>query len=153
MFAPPPNSIIDDNGRILPEVLAARRRGVWFDWQQAARATSDGTSSSGSCRQASGRTRSLPTDPEARRFDFPNVMSKFLDFGMLLDQVIARATLNASCVFEVFDRGTLNVGAPADLACSSFTDVRVRRQLRGQTNRRQKLFPAGLFSAAVPARP
>jgi len=31
MFAPPPNSIIDDHGRILPEVIAARRRGVWFD--------------------------------------------------------------------------------------------------------------------------
>src|SRR5262249_18707494 len=31
MFAPPPNSIVDDNGRILPEVLAARRRGIWFD--------------------------------------------------------------------------------------------------------------------------
>ena len=31
MFAPPPNSIVDDAGRILPEVLAARRRGIWFD--------------------------------------------------------------------------------------------------------------------------
>ncbi len=31
MFAPPPNSIIDASGRILPEVVAARRRGVWFD--------------------------------------------------------------------------------------------------------------------------
>ena len=31
MFAPPPNSIIDDTGHILPAVLAARRRGVWFD--------------------------------------------------------------------------------------------------------------------------
>ena len=34
MFAPPPNSIVDDGddrGHILPEVLAARRRGVWFD--------------------------------------------------------------------------------------------------------------------------
>ena len=31
MFAPPPNSIIDDSGRILPEVAAARQRGVWFD--------------------------------------------------------------------------------------------------------------------------
>src|SRR6185295_2166478 len=31
MYAPPPNSIIDDNGHILPEVLAARKRGVWFD--------------------------------------------------------------------------------------------------------------------------
>jgi dihydroorotase len=45
------------------------------------------------------------------------VLSKFLDFGMTLDQLIARATLNASRVFDVFrDRGTLNVGAPADLA-------------------------------------
>src|SRR6185295_3194273 len=31
MFAPPPNGIVGDDGRILPEVLAARRRGVWFD--------------------------------------------------------------------------------------------------------------------------
>jgi len=31
MFAPPPNSIIDDSGHILPAVFAARRRGVWFD--------------------------------------------------------------------------------------------------------------------------
>ena len=31
MFAPPPNSIIDDTGHILPEVMAARRRGVRFD--------------------------------------------------------------------------------------------------------------------------
>src|SRR5262245_21038743 len=31
MFAPPPNSIVDESGHILPEVLAARRRGVWFD--------------------------------------------------------------------------------------------------------------------------
>src|SRR3989475_4007679 len=31
MLAPPPNSIIDDAGHILPEVLAARKRGVWFD--------------------------------------------------------------------------------------------------------------------------
>src|SRR6202035_4739372 len=28
MYAPPPNSIFDDKGRVLPEVLAARRRGI-----------------------------------------------------------------------------------------------------------------------------
>jgi len=37
MFAPPPNSIIDDNGHILPEVLAARRRGVVRRRQRANR--------------------------------------------------------------------------------------------------------------------
>ena len=31
LFAPPPNAIIDDAGKILPSVLAARRRGVLFD--------------------------------------------------------------------------------------------------------------------------
>src|SRR5258705_7649245 len=31
MFAPPPNSIVDESGHIQPAVLAARRRGVWFD--------------------------------------------------------------------------------------------------------------------------
>jgi len=31
MHATAPNGILDDNGRLLPEVLAARRRGIWFD--------------------------------------------------------------------------------------------------------------------------
>jgi predicted amidohydrolase len=44
-------------------------------------------------------------------------MSKFLLLGMSLDQVIACVTTNAARVFEAFnDRGTLNVGAPADVA-------------------------------------
>src|SRR5262247_3484043 len=32
MYAPAPNGILDDQGRVLPDVLAARRRGVWFDF-------------------------------------------------------------------------------------------------------------------------
>ncbi|MEX2131101.1 MAG: hypothetical protein WD772_06405 [Pseudohongiellaceae bacterium] len=31
MYAPPPNAIVDDSGRILPEILEARRHGIWFD--------------------------------------------------------------------------------------------------------------------------
>jgi len=121
MFAPPPNSIVDDSGRILPEVLAARRRGIWFDV---------GNGRTGHMRwdiveqvlRAGFWPDTFSTDwtPEGRTsqvIDFPNVMSKFLDFGMSLDQVIARATVNASRLFDVFrDRGTLNVGAPADVA-------------------------------------
>src|SRR6516162_5283888 len=62
--------------------------------------------------------------------DFPNVMSKFLMFGMPLDQVIACATVNAARAFAAFnDRGTLNVGAPADVAVL---------ELRNGT---QRLFP------------
>jgi dihydroorotase len=121
MFAPPPNSIVDDNGHILPEVLAARRRGVWFDvgngrtghlrWDIVERVMKAGFWPD---------TFSTDWTPEGRTvqvIDFPNVISKFLDFGMSLDQVIARATVNAARVFEFLnDRGTLNVGAPADVA-------------------------------------
>ena len=32
MYAPPPNSILDEQGRLIPDVAAARRRGVIFDF-------------------------------------------------------------------------------------------------------------------------
>ncbi|HYL37792.1 MAG TPA: amidohydrolase/deacetylase family metallohydrolase [Bryobacteraceae bacterium] len=121
MFAPPPNSIIDDTGHILPEVMAARRRGVRFDlgngrtghlrWDIAERVL-----------QAGFLPDTFSTDwtPEGRTtqvIDFPNVMSKFLMLGMSVDQVVARATVNASRAFPIFrNRGTLRVGAPADVA-------------------------------------
>ena len=121
MFAPPPNSIVDDGGRILPEVMAARRRGIVFDV---------GNGRTGHLRwdivdqvmRAGFWPDTFSTDwtPEGRTaqvFDFPNCLSKFLESGMPLDQVIARATLAPSRVFAVFrDRGTLNIGAPADIA-------------------------------------
>jgi dihydroorotase len=121
MFAPPPNSIIDDAGHILPEVMAARRRGVRFDL---------GNGRTGHLRwdiaesvlKAGFPPDTFSTDwtPEGRTsqiIDFPNVMSKFLMLGMPIDQVIACATVNASRLFPVFrDRGTLKPGAPADVA-------------------------------------
>jgi dihydroorotase len=121
MFAPPPNSIIDDSGHILPEVLAARRRGVWFDV---------GNGQTGHMRwdivAAIMKTGFWPdtfsTDWNANShetgvIDLPNCMSKLFGYGMTLDETIARATVNAARVFPVFnDRGTLNVGALADVA-------------------------------------
>src|SRR6266550_2356689 len=121
MFAPPPNSIIDDSGHVLPEVLAARRRGVWFDV---------GNGMTGHMRWDTVRSimqtgfwpDTFSTDWNANSrttgvIDMPNCMSKLLVFGMSVPQAIARGTANASRTFEVFrDRGTLNVGAPADVA-------------------------------------
>src|SRR5205807_8820432 len=44
-------------------------------------------------------------------------MSKLFGYGMTLDETIERATANPARVFPLFnDRGTLNVGAPADVA-------------------------------------
>jgi len=160
MFAPPPNSIIDETGNILPEVLAARRRGVWFDL---------GNGRTGHLRwdivervmKAGFWPDTFSTDwtPEARTnqvFDFPNVMSKFLDFGMTLDQVIARATLNASRVFDVFhDRGTLNVGAPADIAVLELRQgsFEFLDNFEGKRTGRQRLFPIRTILGGKPVPP
>jgi dihydroorotase len=154
MFAPPPNSIIDDSGHILPEVMAARRRGVWFDlgngrtghlrWDIAERVL-----------QAGFLPDTFSTDwtPEGRTsqvVDFPNVMSKFLMLGMSLDQVVACATVNASRVFPVFrNRGALKVGAPADVAVLELKEGAFEfvDNFGNKRNGRQRLFPSATVLA------
>jgi len=121
MYAPPPHGIFDDNGRVLPEVIAARTRGVWFDigngrvahinWAEAERGLKQGflPDTISSDWTDAGRTDQV--------FDFPNVLSKFLLLGMPLDQVIARGTSNSARMLPAFkDLGTLRVGAAADVA-------------------------------------
>ena len=122
MLAPPPNAIIDDDGHIFPAVLAARRRGVWFDVANGRTGhllwdTFDRIMRAGFWPDTISTDGNTTSRSAASVIDFPNVMSKFLNFGMTIDQVVARATLNASRVYPLFhDRGTLNVGAPADVA-------------------------------------
>ena len=151
MFAPPPNSIIDDNGYILPEVLAARRRGVWFDvangrrghlrWDIVDRVLQAGFWPD--TFSTDGNTTSRTT---AGVIDFPNVMSKFLSFGMTLDQVVARAPVNSSRVLPLFnDRGTSNVGAPADVAVLELREGAFEfvDNYGNKRTGRQRLFPSG----------
>ena len=148
MFAPPPNAIIDDNGRILPEVLAARRRGVWFDV---------GNGRNGHMRwdvverimQAGFWPDTFSTDwnvnsPSTGVIDFPNCISKLLGFGMTVSEAVARATVNAARTFEVFrDRGTLNVGAVADIALLDLREGNFEflDNYGNTTPGRQRLFP------------
>ena len=157
MFAPPPNGIIDDAGHILPEVVAARRRGIWFDlgngrighlrWDIAERVL-----------RAGFLPDTLSTDwtPEGRTsqvIDFPNVMSKFLMLGMPLDQVVACATVNASRVFPVFrDRGTLKPGAPADIAVLELREgtFEFEDNFGNRRTGRQRLFPRATVLAGKP---
>ena len=148
MYAPAPNGILDDNGRVLPEVLAARRRGIWFDfgngvadhfnWEVVERAMKQGFAPD--TLSTDWNTMSRTTGV----VDFPNVMSKFLMFGMPLDQVVARATVNAARVFEAFnDRGTLNVGAPADVAVLELREgsFEFLDNYQGKRTGRQRLLP------------
>ena len=151
MFAPPPNSIVDDSGHVLPEVLAARRRGVWFDVANGRTGhlrwdTFDSIMEAGFWPDTISTDGNTTSRAAESVIDFPNVLSKFLNFGMTIDDVVARATVNASRLFPVFrDRGTLNVGAPADVALlelreGTFEFVDNYGNIR--TGRR-RLFPSG----------
>ena len=150
MFAPPPNSIIDDDDHILPEVLAARRRGVWFDVANGRTGhlrwdTFERIIEAGFWPDTISTDGSVTSRTAESVIDFPNVLSKFLNFGMTLDQVVARATINASRIFALFhDRGTLNVGAPADVAVLELREGTfefVDNYGNTQTGR-QRLFPS-----------
>jgi len=148
MYAPPPNSILDDQGRLFPDVTAARRRGVLFDfgngisghfdWATVERATKQGfwPDTFSTDWNAMSKTSGV--------VDFPNVMSKFFMFGMPLMQIIACATCNAARVFPSFDdRGTLNVGAPADVALLELREGNFEflDNYKGTRTGKQRLFP------------
>ena len=149
MLAPPPNAIIDSDGQIFPEVLAARRRGVWFDVANGRTGhllwdTFDRIMEAGFWPDTISTDGNTTSRKAASVIDFPNVMSKFLNFGMTFDQVVACATLNASRVYPLFrDRGTLNVGAPADVAILELREGRFEFVDNYENLRvgRQRLFP------------
>ena len=150
MFAPPPNSIVDDSGHILPEVLAARRHGVWFDIGngQTGHMRWD---TIGAIMKAGFWPDTFSTDWNTNSrmtgvIDLPNCMSKLFGYGMTISEAIERATLNPSRIFPVFnDRGTLNVGAPADVALLELREgsFEFLDNYKGTITGRQRLFPAG----------
>jgi dihydroorotase len=161
MYAPPPSSILDDQGRLFPDVAAARRRGVIFDfgngvsghfnWDMVEKATKQGFWPDTLSTDWSAMSRTTGV------VDFPNVMSKLLMFGMPLAQVVACATTNAARVFDTFsDRGTLNVGAPADVAIMDLRDGNFEFVDNYQAKRtgKQRLFPIAtvLNGKRIPAR-
>jgi dihydroorotase len=149
MYAPPPNGILDDDGRLVPDVAAAQRRGVIFDfgngvaghftWDIVERSLAQGF-----------KPDTLSTDWNVMSrttgvVDFPNVMSKFLALGMPLSDVVACATLRAARAFPLFeDRGTLEVGAPADVAVMELREGRFEfvDNFEGTRTGRERLFPS-----------
>ena len=121
MYAPPPHGIFDEGGELLPAVVDARRRGIWFDfgngrvdhftWAILEHAMSE---------RVFPDTISTDWGQAARTeqvFNFATVLSKFLMVGMPLDRVIACATSTAAKTFPAFKGlGTLAAGSPADVA-------------------------------------
>ncbi|MBX9965184.1 MAG: amidohydrolase/deacetylase family metallohydrolase [Burkholderiales bacterium] len=114
------NNIVQD-GKVLPAATAAQRRGVVidvghgggsFDYTVAEPALAQGLvpdTISSDIHAVSGNTPGQPY--------LPWVMSKFLNLGLDLEQVIAMATINpARVIGRVEKLGTLQVGAPADVS-------------------------------------
>ena len=129
--------IVDETGRLRPYVLQARERGILFDvghgagsfvFEQAVPALRQGF-----------HPDTISTDLHRRSMnagmkDMLNVMSKFLNLGMPVDEVIRRSTLEPAHVIKRDDLGHLSVGGVADLAVLrlrsgefGFLDVRGRR--------------------------
>ena len=154
MYAPGMNGILDDKGVLLTDVMAARRRGVLFDfgngvadhfdWDSVEKATGQGF------WPDTFSTDWNVTSKTSGVVDLPNVMSKFIMFGMPLSQIIACATVNAARVFPSFDdRGTLNVGAPADVAIMELREgsFEFLDNYKGTRTGRQRLFPSATVLA------
>lgn len=114
--------MLDENGKVLPYLFAAQKRGVIFDvghgagsfsWKQAIPAVRQGF-----------YPNSISTDLHVESMNagmknMLNVASKFLNMGMPLDQVIARCTWNPAREIKREQYGHLTPGAVADVAVLS----------------------------------
>jgi dihydroorotase len=111
--------MLDDSGRVRPYLFEARKRGVIFDvghgggsflFRQSVPAVHQGF-----------RPDSISTDLHTESMnagmkDMLNVMSKFLNMGVPLEDVIAMSTWHPAREINHTELGNLSVGATADIA-------------------------------------
>jgi Predicted amidohydrolase len=111
--------MLDEQGRVLPYLFDARKRGVLFDVGHGG--------GSFSFRQAVPAVRqgflpdSISTDLHVESMnagmkDMLNVMSKFLNMGAPLEGVVARATWAPARAIHHEELGHLSAGSAADVA-------------------------------------
>src|SRR5258706_1821559 len=113
-------NIVQD-GKILPAALEAKRRGVHFDVGHGG-GSFDYTIAEAAIAQGAAPD-TISSDMHVFSGNSPGmpyltwVMSKFLNMGFSLDQVIAMATVNAARAIDRIPKlGTLQVGAPGDVS-------------------------------------
>jgi dihydroorotase len=116
-YAPVP--MLDDKGKLMPYLFEARKRGILFDvghggaafeFRHAAPAVKQGFPPD-----------TISTDVHSGSLnsgmkDHLNVMSKFLNMGMTLYDVVACSTWKPARIIRVDQIGHLSVGAIADIA-------------------------------------
>ena len=111
--------VVDDNGNLNSFALRAQEKGVIFDvghgggsftFRQGINAVEQGL------KPNSISTDLHITSMNAGMKDQLNVMSKFLNMGMTMQEVIECSTWNPARIIKRTDLGHLSVGAEADLA-------------------------------------
>jgi dihydroorotase len=149
-------NIVQD-GKLLPAALSAKRRGVVFDvghgggsfdYTIAEPAIAQGAppdTISSDIHVFSGNTPGMPF--------LTWVMSKFLNLGFTLDQVIAMATVNPARVIGRMPKlGTLQAGAPGDVSILELVEgpVRFVDTRKNERDGKVHLRPVQTVAAGVP---
>lgn len=117
-YRPDPNSALGADGKILPEVRAARERGVLFD-------IAHGMGAFGYATAEAAIGDNFPPDLissdvhvvsiEGPGFDLVHTMSKLRNCGLPLAEIIGMSTSRPALAVRRPDLGHLGVGASADI--------------------------------------
>jgi dihydroorotase len=114
------HGVLNEEGEILPEVRAARERGIYFDVAHG-QASFDFTVAEAALEQdflpdfISSDLHSGCVNGPA--IDLPTTMSKFLNLGLPLEEVVQLTTTTPARILERTEElGTLKVGASGDVA-------------------------------------
>lgn len=137
-FRPMPNAPVDEGGAVLPALREARRRGVLFDighgmgafgFKSAEQAVADGFAPD----IISSDVHALCVDGPA--YDLLHTMSKLVNCGIALEDVVAMASDRPARATRRNDIGHLTPGTPADITLLeeterpfTFTDVEGKRK-------------------------
>ena len=118
-YRPDPNSALGEDGKILPAVRAARDRGVLFD-------IAHGMGAFGYASAEAALADNFPPDLissdvhvisiEGPGFDLLHTMSKLLNCGLPLTDIIGMSTSRPALAIRRPDLGHLAVGAVADIS-------------------------------------
>jgi dihydroorotase len=117
-FRPDPNSALGPDGKVLKEVRAARERGVLFDIAHGMGAfgyeTAEGALKDGFLPDLiSSDVHVIAV--EGPGFDLLHTMSKLLNCGLALPEVIGMSASRPALAIRRPELGHLGVGAPADI--------------------------------------
>jgi dihydroorotase len=110
-------------GKILPQVLALKEKGIWTDFSHGGHLAWEVAEASA---QQGWFPDTISTDihrghvpPVGIVFDLATTMSKFLYLGLTVDQAVEKVTTTPSRMFKFPDKiGTLQAGNVADVTLS-----------------------------------